>query len=78
MERAVSFVFSVVLLAAFFMTVTLKQAHAYIDLGSGSFIIQIVLASLFVSLFAIKVFWKRLAGQVLRFFTKGKGVKGPR
>jgi hypothetical protein len=59
------------------MTVTLKQAHAYIDLGSGSFIIQIVLAWLFATLFAIKVFWKRLARQVLRFFTKGKGVKRP-
>lgn len=78
MQRAVSFVCSVFLLAAFFMTVTLKQAHAYIDLGSGSFIIQIVLASLFASLFIIKVFWKRLAGQVLRFFTKVKGVKSPR
>jgi hypothetical protein len=78
LEHAVSFVLSVFLLAGFFMTVTLKQAHAYLDLGSGSFIVQIVLASLFASLFAIKVFWKRLAGQVLRFLTKVKGVKGPR
>ena len=40
--------------------------HAYLDPGSGSFILQILLASLLASLFFFKSFWKK----VLSFFRK--------
>ena len=63
------------LATAFILAVTTKEAHAYIDIGSGSMMIQIILATLFGSLFTIKVFWKRLTGFASRMVAK---VKHPR
>lgn len=35
---------------------------AYLDLGSGSFIIQVVIATLLGSAVLIKTFWKQITG----------------
>ncbi len=45
---------------------------AYIDPGTGSFIIQIVIAGLVGSSFAIKIFWSRIK----TFFKNIFGKKG--
>ena len=37
-----------------------QGAYAYIDLGSGSYIFQLVIAFLVGGLFAVKVFWARI------------------
>lgn len=37
-----------------------QKAYAYLDPGSGSFILQVILASLVGMLFAIKMFWKEV------------------
>jgi hypothetical protein len=34
--------------------------HPYLDPGSGSFILQILIATLVGSLFLIKVYWKKI------------------
>jgi len=44
----------------------LKTGHAYLDPGSGSFIIQLLLASLVGGLFILKTYWRRITG----FFRK--------
>ena len=62
LRRFGSLLLSVLLRAGFTLTVTIRQAHAYIDLGSASFLLQMPLASFVRSLFAIKVFWQRLTG----------------
>lgn len=49
--------------ALFFLTVSFAtggSAHAYLDGGAASFIFQILGASLFASLFGIKMFWQRV------------------
>ena len=46
------------LIASFVLIVQLKPAHAYIDLGTGSFLLQMLLATAFASLFAFKAFWQ--------------------
>lgn len=46
-----------------------KPAFAYIDPGSGSMILQVILAGILGSLFAIKVFWQK----IVAFF---KGLTG--
>lgn len=38
------------------------EAHAYIDLGTGSYVVQVVLASLLGIGFAVKAYWQRLRG----------------
>lgn len=46
----------------------LIKEHAYLDPGSGSFILQLILAALLSSLFVFKSFWEIiinfLAGQI--------------
>lgn len=43
-----------------------KANLAYLDPGSGSFILQLLLAALVGSLFILKTYWKRIIG----FFRK--------
>jgi hypothetical protein len=40
----------------------LRRVHAYVDPGSGSYILQLLVATLFGALFAIRVFWARIKG----------------
>ncbi len=37
-----------------------SKAHAYVDPGTGSFILQIVIAGLVSAAFMLKLFWKRI------------------
>jgi hypothetical protein len=37
-------------------------ASAYIDPGTGSYVVQLLLAGLLGALFALKVFWRRVVG----------------
>lgn len=66
---------SVLLLVSLFTVVLTREAHAYIDLGSGSFLLQMLLATMFASLFAIKVFWQRLTERITFLLAKLRGVK---
>ncbi len=39
-----------------------QPAYAYLDPGTGSYIFQLLIATLFGALFAIKLYWKRIRG----------------
>ena len=53
-----------------------NDAYAYLDPGTGSYLIQILLASLLGAVFAIKVFWKKIIARFERLFSKeNKNVK---
>jgi len=41
---------------------SLSQDLAYLDPGSGSFLLQIILASILGALFVAKSYWKKLIG----------------
>lgn len=56
----------VLFIALLTMFLPVRNAHAYIDLGSGSFIFQILIASLLGILFTIKSYW----GSIKNFFGK--------
>lgn len=43
------------------------SGNAYLDPGSGSYLLQILLAALLGSMFFLRSFW----GKVLKFFRKG-------
>lgn len=73
-KKTLSAGYSAVLIVAFLMTITTKEAHAYIDLGSGSFMLQMLLAGVFASLFAVKMMWRRLTDRASRLFTRSKKV----
>jgi hypothetical protein len=67
LKRIVSETGSCALLAVLALLVLARKAHAYLDPGSGSYILQILIAGLFGALFMLKVFWGRIVG----FFSKG-------
>lgn len=47
-------------------------AYAYLDPGSGSFILQMIVAGIMGSLFMLKIYWKR----VKSFFSNGSQSMG--
>ena len=60
MKRIPSIALSLLLLTGFVLAWKTETAFAYIDLGTGSFLLQMLLATLFASLFTIKIFWNRI------------------
>lgn len=56
----------------FCCTVFLHKICAYLDPGTGSFIIQILIAGLLGSLFAIKIFFNTIKDFFKNLFSKGK------
>ncbi len=78
LKRVVSATSSCALLAMLASLLLVREAHAYLDPGAGSYILQILIAGLFGALFMLKVFWGRIVG----FFSKGSSeseatVQGP-
>ncbi len=51
----------------------LKSANAYIDPGTGSFVIQLLIAGFLGALYALKVFWRQALSFVLGAW---RGLKG--
>ncbi len=62
--------FMILMVATYF--VFPKDAHAYIDPGTGSYIFQILMAALLGSLYAVKVFWGNIKDLFRNFFSRGK------
>ena len=48
------------------------NSYAYLDMGTGSYIIQAILAGFFASLFFIKTYWFKLSKFVSKFFSRSK------
>ena len=67
LKRILSETSSCALLAVLASLLLVREEHAYLDPGAGSYILQILIASLFGALFVLKVFWGRIVG----FFGKG-------
>lgn len=56
---------SLLLLVLLFLSFSTKNAHAYLDPGTGSFILQVLAAGALGGLFAVKTFW----GNITTFFS---------
>ncbi len=63
-------------LSALLLLVVPIAAHAYIDPGTGSTIIQVIIAAIAAAGYFIKVFWRQIKAFVLGLFGK-KPPKGP-
>jgi hypothetical protein len=57
-------------LSALLLLVVPVSAHAYIDPGTGSTAIQVVIASLAAAGYFVKVFWRQIKAFVLGLFGK--------
>ncbi len=49
-----------------------RNAYAYLDPGTGSILIQMVIGGTLAGAFAIKLFWRRIVDR----FSKSQGAKG--
>ena len=54
--------------AALLIMIFPEVSHAYLDAGSGSYIIQIVVAGLVGGVFLIKTFWDKLKMVTINIF----------
>ena len=54
----------------FLLPLTSQNIHAYIDLGTGSLIIQVLIASFLGGLFLLKVYWKKVRAFFSNLFSK--------
>lgn len=46
------------------------NAHAYLDPGTGSYVLQLLAAAIFGILLAIRLFWSRIKSFLRRLFSK--------
>jgi hypothetical protein len=63
--------FWVFLLCVVSQLIIVKRVYAYLDPGTGSMILQAVLAAIVGSAVAIKIFWRRIKSLCLRLVGKG-------
>jgi drug/metabolite transporter (DMT)-like permease len=66
---------SVILFVGAFFVCAGDPAYAYIDPGTGSYLLQFAIGALFALLFAVKAFWGRIRESLSRAFrrTQGRG-----
>ena len=62
--------YSAILVIGFIVTVTTHEVYAYIDIATGSWILQGLLAFFFAFLFSIKIFWQRIVASFNRIHSK--------
>ena len=58
-------------LGGMLVLISAKDAFAYIDAGTGSYILQLVLAGFLGACFAAKAFWKNIKAFFSKLFSKG-------
>ena len=59
----------VYLTAIALLGISVVPAHAYIDPGSGSYVLQLMLAGILAAAFSLKMYWQRLKASIARRFT---------
>jgi hypothetical protein len=55
-----------------FYLITPNRIYAYLDAGTGSYVIQIIVAIALGGAFGIKLFWHRIYGFSKKLFSKRK------
>ena len=76
MKRSSSAAIPVLVLAALISPILLQLAYGYLDPGTGSYILQLIIGGLLGGLFAIGLFWKRVTAFVKRIFKSQKDDTG--
>ena len=55
-----------------------STAHAYLDPGTGSYVVQLLIGTVLGGLFAVGMFWRRVVASFKRFFKRGSKDDGSR
>jgi hypothetical protein len=51
------------------------NVHAYLDPGTGSYFLQLIIAGLLGSLFTVKLYWKKIKNFFITIFLKRKSIE---
>lgn len=62
-----------VVLAVVLLFVCGQHVHAYIDPGSGSYVLQLIVAGLLGAGVIVRIYWKRIKVSILRVFLRSQG-----
>lgn len=54
-----------------------RDVHAYLDPGTGSYVLQLVLAGVLGGMFAVKLFWKNIKGFFSNIFSSRREKEKP-
>lgn len=57
-----------IVLALFYLVFT-EKVYAYLDPGTGSYILQLIIAGLLGGLFALKMFWSKVKNFFVNLFS---------
>ncbi len=63
---------NIVLLSIVFILFCPASAFAYLDPGTGSYLLQIFLGLFFGAFFAIKLYWRKIKNFFIEKFSKNK------
>lgn len=74
--RSVGNILLSVVVALVIVLIPFKEAFAYLDPGTGSFIFQIIMAGILGALFTLKVFWKQVKQYCSRTFGRQNPSSG--
>ncbi len=66
---------AIVFLFAFFNLILSQEAYAYLDPGSGSYIIQMIIGAFLTGLFIMKLLWNKIKLFFNNLFSKEKTRK---
>lgn len=58
--------FHLLLVVAFMLVLSERPAHAYIDPGSGSLLLQLILGGVAALWVAVRLYWRRVVGMFSR------------
>jgi hypothetical protein len=71
MMRVLKRLVSLFILASFVFLLFPRFVNAYIDPGTGSYVFQVILAAIVGSLFALKIYWRKIILFLKKLFAKG-------
>ena len=58
-------------LLAIVLLTAVEPLHAYLDPGTGSYVVQLLIGGLLGGLFALGMFWRRVLTFIKRLFKRG-------
>ena len=69
MKHSVCLIYSVALMGLLSLIFT-PNAQAYIDPGTGSYILQLIIAGLLGVSYAVKIYWRNIKAYISNIFSK--------
>jgi hypothetical protein len=65
-----------IVLAVLICPILLQLAYGYLDPGTGSYVLQLILGGLLGGLFAVGLFWKKVVAWFRHVFTRKRNDAG--